>query len=447
MNDAEIAHQVHALQHLVGARLTSCWQPARDRVILAFPSTLLLLVPRGSHPRVHTTTRRPKNPAKPFSFQGAIRAHLAGRLTGLLQSSDDRIVDLLFNEKRLHLRLTGKSGGLWLLDGNTVLAAYDGPATASLPRLSPRPIHPVSPPRYRPTKDEDWDLAARHYFTEKERAFHKRQRQARLQKNLRDHLARSSRLLEHLYKDLDRSCDAPLLRRKADTLAAHLHTIKRGMDQVSLPDLEQPDHIHQLKLNPTKAPSATLEQMYQKARRFEKAGEQILSRIEKAEQRIKKLEEALDDDFEDPAVLKRIELLFPVHRRSAPIRKGPWALWQGPDGQQVLAGRNARGNRQLTFQVARGHHTWMHIRERPGSHIIIPLPANQSPPLPLLLAAAQIVLAQAKVPEGQAADVQYTQARHIRSIPRDVSGRVIVNNEKVLRVVRDPAVLAGWSRS
>jgi predicted ribosome quality control (RQC) complex YloA/Tae2 family protein len=106
-------------------------------------------------------------------------------------------------------------------------------------------------------------------------------------------------------------------------------------------------------------------------------------------------------------------------------------------------GRNARGNRILTFQVAKGHDWWMHLRDRPGAHLVIPTPKGQSPPLELLLAAAQIALTVAQFEIGEAAEVQYTRIRDVRAIAGE-DGLVTVRAERVLRVVRDPAALAGW---
>ena len=46
---------------------------------------------------------------------------------------------------------------------------------------------------------------------------------------------------------------------------------------------------------------------------------------------------------------------------------------------------------------------------------------------------------------GAAAEVQYTRVKNIKAIPGEAGGQVIVHEEKVLRVVRDPAALGVWT--
>ena len=87
----------------------------------------------------------------------------------------------------------------------------------------------------------------------------------------------------------------------------------------------------------------------------------------------------------------------------------------------------------------------MHLRGKAGAHVVLPMARGQTPSLPLLLAAAQIVLVHAKVPEGESADVQYARVRDVRAIPGEVA-KVRIADERVLRVTRDPSELAGWVR-
>ena len=120
--------------------------------------------------------------------------------------------------------------------------------------------------------------------------------------------------------------------------------------------------------------------------------------------------------------------------------------WTGPRGEEVLVGRDAKANRRLTFQIAKGADYWMHVRGAPGAHLILPMRRGQTPPLELLLAAGQIAAVHAGIPVGAKVDVQYTRVRDIRSIP-GTEAEVRVHNEKVLHITRDPADLAGWDRA
>jgi len=450
MNDAELERVVNDLQRWVGAPMTGAWQHRRDRVILGLGPGLLLLVPRGPFARVHTVARRTRNPRNPFSFQGACRAHLRSPLRSIVKHPHDRVVDFDFGEHQLHLRLTGRSGGLWILRGDEIVAAYDGPAPSRLPPLPPRPEAPTSgEPRFEPQGGEDWDRAASRWFTARESAHRRQERRRLIGRRLRTRLKREGRLLQGLHGDLDKAERAPEARRRADAVAAVLHTVRKGVEEVQAPDLEDPDQVLTVRLDPRRSPGENLERLYGRARRLDRMGDRVLEHMERVESRIAALEAALEVvDQADDATLDEIEELAPPERRGRPTSPDdPWYTWIGPHGQQVLVGRNAKANRRLTFQRARGHDIWMHLRGRPGAHVLIPLAKGQSANLELLLAAAQIVLVHAKLGEGAKADVQYTPARNIRSIKGAPDGNVMVLDERVLHVTRDPSALVGWRRS
>ncbi|MBW1877703.1 MAG: DUF814 domain-containing protein [Deltaproteobacteria bacterium] len=448
MRESELAAVVEDLSELEGRSFSGAWQPARDRLVLGLGRHgFLLLVPRGPLPRLHSLHERPANPKRPFSFQGACRAHLKGPLTALRKVKDERVLDFEFGTERLHLRLTGRGGGLWLLRAEEIIAAYDGPAPEALPELpalAPRSLTP----RFEPEGDETWDLAARRWFGERESGNALTLRRTQLRRKLQRLIDRDQRLLEALEADLHKATEAPRLRTQADTLAAHLHEIPRGARVVVFSDLEYPDQEHRIHLDPASPPSATMERLYHRARRLERVGDRVLDQMVEAEERLERLRTAIGEvEGADAAALPLLESLVPRTATRASERKAePWDTWTGPDGSVVLVGRNSRSNRVLTFQKARGRDFWLHIRERPAAHVVIPLREGKTPSRELLLAAAQIALVKAKVSEGASADVQYTRVKNVRSIPGDPGGRVILHEEKVLYVRRDAAALVGWRK-
>ncbi len=448
MRLSELGPVVADLQDLVGLPLHGAWQPARDRLVLGLGrDRWLLIVPRGPLARLHSLARRPANPERPFSFQGACRATLHGPLTALVRHPDDRVVDLVFGACRLHLRLTGRGGGLWLLRGEEVVAAYDGPAPGALPPLpEAHPLH--RSPRFMPAPGEGADAAARRWFQAEEAARAVSQRRTEVRRALADHLDRSVRLVEALEADLVRAADAPRLRAQADTLAANLHRVPRGAAEIALADLEEPERTHRIALDPSLPASATMERLYKRAGRLDRVGDRVIEPLIETEARITALRDALAEV--DAAPPERLELLralapFKVSR----AREGPgdpWDTWIGPRGEEVLVGRNAKSNRALTFQRARGRDWWLHLRDRPGAHVVIPSREGHPPPKELLLAAAQLVLREARIADGGSADVQYTQVKNLRSVRGDPGARVLIADERVLHVRRTAEALTGWNR-
>jgi len=447
MNERELHHVVEALQTFVGASFDGAWQPSRDRVVVGLShGTRLLMVPRGPFARLTRARGRPRNPPRPFSFQGALRAHLSGPLTEVRKLDGERGVELFFRSgHHLHLRLTGRSGGLWLMEGERIIAAYDGPAPEHLPALPDRPPRDEAP-RFAPEGEQDWAQAADKYFGIAERAHRRADRRRQLHGRVRKAIGRAQRLLTNLERDLDKASGAEALRSRADLLASMLHEVPTGARSVEVTDWASGEPVV-LELDPSIPPPANMEAWYRKARRLDRMGDQVLTRIDATEAQLRDLAQALDDlDDADDARLDAIAALLPAQRRRGPsLAASDVAEWTDEAGQRVLVGRNAKGNRRLTFQLSKGHDFWLHLRDKPGPHVVVPMPRGQAPDLSLLLAAAQIVLVTSKVPPGASADVQYARVKDVRPIPGEVA-RVRIAHEKVLHVTREPGELMGWSQ-
>ena len=450
MRATELQFVIQSLQRLRGSNLHGVWQPARDRFILGFNGQeFLLLKPSGQLPRVHTLSTRPANPGQPFSFQGACRAWLRGPLSRIEHLAPERIVILQFAKGTLHLRLTGRSGGLWLLNGQKVIASLTGPAPEELAPLPPPPNTIPTENRFRPRQDEDWDLAARRWFNTKEASLLLTQRKRTLEVGLKREQKRTARLINALHRDLGKAEEEPKVRAHADALSIHLHTLKDRIGFIRLPDPLNPEQLLEITLDPARSPTENVQRMYARARRLARMGDRVLENLERAEGRQRKILTALLELKEaDLSDLGGLEALIPKQSRGVKhsVKAYAWHAWTGPNDERVLVGKHAKGNRKLTFQLGKGHDFWMHIRGVPGPHVLIPVGKNQVPNLDLLLAAAQIALHHQRVEPGAHVDIQYTKVRHVRSIPGDNHGRVLISHEKVLHVTCDPSLLVGWSR-
>lgn len=450
MNHTELRLILDELQGLLGRPLTGVWQPRRDRVIFGLGDERLLIVPRGPHARLHLDPARPRSSGHPFSFQGACRAHLVGRLREATLDPDDRVVDLRFDAADLHLRLIGVRGGLWLVKDGRVLAAYDGPAPAALPDLPPPPPTPVQArsPRFDVGPGGSANKAAAEWFGAREAEARLRERRIDLERRLRVRLARDRRLLQALEGDLEKADGAPAARARADALSIVLHRVRRGQTAVDAPDPSGDGTSFIIPLDPTKSPGDNLSALYRRARRLERMGDRVLEQIEAVEKRVRTLGAALAVVSDaTPALLDDLEALAPPPRAAREaVAHAPWITWRSDRGDEVLVGRNAATNRRLTFQKARGSDWWMHLRDRPGAHLVIRCERGHSPSLETLVAAAQIAAHHGRIAAGEAFEVQYTRASSVRSIPGAPDGRVLVHGERVLRLEREEGPPSGWRR-
>lgn len=443
MHPSEIRAVVADLRSLVGSPLRNVWVPTRDTVVLRLQRSDLMVV-CGQHGRIHLTEARPPNPLKPFSFQGLLRARLRGRLDAITQLHDDRVVELQFGDHRLHARLFS-GGGIWLCDGERVLGAIDGPAPASLPPLVAANGLADPPPRF---SLDAAASAAGAWFEPRIDAIEVDELQRSARQALHKRLKQTRRLISGLEGDLERAGNAGQLREDADCLAASLHRVPRGAEQVDVPDLYAHGQVRTLSLDPSRSPADNLNRMYSKSKRLDAAVDHVLRRLDAAEEQLRQLQAALDDvDTATPPELRA--LLQRWHRpqrsrdRTAP---DPWWTWHGPGGAVIRVGRNARGNHRLTFRESRGSDQWFHLRDRPGAHVVLQMPDRGSPDAAAVSAALELVLQTARIPAGAAHDVQSARVGSLRPMPDRQQGGVIVHDEVVHHVRREPNALEGWQQ-
>jgi len=113
--------------------------------------------------------------------------------------------------------------------------------------------------------------------------------------------------------------------------------------------------------------------------------------------------------------------------------------FQTRDGLQIFVGRSKDENLELTFKHARGNDLWMHVRGKPGAHLVIPLSPGKSAPLETLLDAAQLCLWYSGGEKWGKTEVDYAYKKYVKRI-KDSTEASYTHN-KTLMVAPEPVRL------
>ena len=87
--------------------------------------------------------------------------------------------------------------------------------------------------------------------------------------------------------------------------------------------------------------------------------------------------------------------------------------YRSSDGYEILVGRAARDNDNLTFRVARPHDLWLHAADYPGSHVVVRNPTRADIPHRTIVEAAQLAAAFSQAKRDAKVDVHYTQRKFL----------------------------------
>jgi len=229
-------------------------------------------------------------------------------------------------------------------------------------------------------------------------------------------------------------------------------------------------------------PRHLLEKFFQLARRRKRRREEATSRLESARERLLRLDpkrEIAEGDWRALAEFERLAGIAAAGARpggavgndagvgsagggglgaSAGARgsvglpdEGPAlkasvpSAWQGKvfiskDGFPILVGKSRDENLELSFRIARGNDLWMHVRGRPGAHVVIPVPTGKSIPLETLLDAAALCIFWSGGKGWGKTEVDYTFKKYVKRI-KDSTEASYTNN-KTLIATPDEARLA-----
>ncbi len=96
------------------------------------------------------------------------------------------------------------------------------------------------------------------------------------------------------------------------------------------------------------------------------------------------------------------------------------------DGYTIYIGRDAKSNDYLTFNVADEEDIWMHVKGKPGSHVVIRVRENLPTP-EIIKFAAELAKKNSKAKNDNQSIVVYCQRKFVKKEPGMNDGQVRVD--------------------
>jgi predicted ribosome quality control (RQC) complex YloA/Tae2 family protein len=417
----DVAHEI--ARTLDGRTLQKVVQPDDHTVLLSLRGAWLLVSADARAGRMHLTQKEPGTGQAAPAFAMLLRKELIGlQLTDVHAVPGERAAELKFGDERaLRLFLYGASAQLQLVADGRVLAAI-GPGKRHVVELPPaRPD--ANPSRRFPSENPSAAIAA-HYAdaaAEAARVQAEAQRRAAAKK--------VERLIAALERDRDRAHAAVDKRKHADLLLAHLHEVPKGASSVSLPDDFADGAPIAVALDPSLSARDNAARLYKEHKRLSRALAGIEQRLVEARARLEKLQRG---DFVPEARKPQAT----TKRRDRDERPPPYREFRSATGQAILVGRGADRNDELTFKVGRGNDLWLHTRDYPGAHVIVPVTSFGGKPVDgeTLLDAATLAAHHSNARGEAQIDVVYVARKLVRKPPKSAPGTVTHSGGKTIRV-------------
>ncbi len=146
---------------------------------------------------------------------------------------------------------------------------------------------------------------------------------------------------------------------------------------------------------------------------------------------------ALHQDFEASGWIKPLRM---TGKKDNSKRLTGISEYTSSDGFTLFAGKSSEGNATLVGKIGKPDDIWFHIKDQPGSHVILKTNKIDLFDLPdqTVEEAASLAAWLSRSRKSSKVEIIYTQCRYIKKIPDSYPGHVNYKNE--YSVIVDPAL-------
>jgi predicted ribosome quality control (RQC) complex YloA/Tae2 family protein len=347
-------------------------------------------------------------------------------------------------------QLTGRSANLFLLDGDEkIVHALRRPLGAGQqvnekykppPQLSTNISRETIIPRagfltISEVVDEYYRrLEAEHEF---------KNAAAKLRDRLRREIAKREKLGINLKKDLAGHGDADEHKRLGDLLLANIANAVRDGDRVTLTDYYTAGQPNiEIAIDENKSLQDAAAEAFSRYGKAKRAVVEIRERLAQVDQEVEQLKE--NQAKLDQAIANGDESIltsFTEGKQKAARAKSKDSKnipgvrrYRSSDGYEVLVGRTARDNDNLTFRVARPNDLWLHAGDYPGSHVIVRNSSRREIPQRTVIEAAQLAAKFSQASNDSKVIIHYTQRKFLSKPKGSVPGLVRLSSFKTIAV-------------
>lgn len=242
--------------------------------------------------------------------------------------------------------------------------------------------------------------------------------------------------LKSAYTQLEKLEEGTSNEQKGHLLMANLHAVTPRMEQVTLENFYQDNQPIQIKLKPELSAQKNAEWYYRKAKNEKIEWSKLTENIELRENKLMEIEHH-QNTITDLTSLKTLRDYIKSNNLSTEVSVQAATLpysRQFVEGYEIWIGKNAKSNDKLLQQYSYKEDLWMHVRDAPGSHVLLKYQAGKSFPKHIIELAAGVAAYNSKRKTEGLAPVIVTPKKYVRKAKGLAAGQVIIEKEEVILV-------------
>lgn len=273
-------------------------------------------------------------------------------------------------------------------------------------------------------KVESFGYLLDEYFGRRDKAERIKQRTAdifRLLTNAEQRLTKKTALQK---QDLAACEDKDKYKLWGDLITANIWKLSRGMEKVELENYYSEDCAPiTISLDKRLTPQANAQKYYKKYNKSKTAQIELAKQIKLSESELEYIYTVFDSLSRAESESDILEIRDELYRSGYASRMKNYSAkklqtpkfmeFETTDGKKLLVGKNNHQNDQLTTKTASKFDYWFHIKNQPGSHVIL-FTDGEEPTDRDYTEAATVAAYYSKASDGQNVPVDYTLIKNVR---------------------------------
>ncbi len=272
------------------------------------------------------------------------------------------------------------------------------------------------------------------------------QMKSSLIKKINSHKKSVNKKIKILNNNISKEDQAENSKKKADLLAANLYRIDKKSKEIELEDFYNDNNLIKISLNPMKTPWENIDEYYKRAKKIKAAivytkndlpkQENLLSYLNQLEDFVNRsnsisdLEEIREEMVDNKLIKKKGR----NKKKSKPSRPFHYKTENGSD---IYVGKNSKQNDYITLKVARKEDLWFHVKDSPGSHVVLKTDKIFDEDIKK---AAYLAALNSSLASANKVDVDYTEKKNVNKAKGAKDGMVYYVNFSTITVNLDQNV-------
>lgn len=283
------------------------------------------------------------------------------------------------------------------------------------------------------------------YYADKAERDRVKQVAASVIKKIQNELKKNHDKLKKQERELLATDNAEIFRQKGELLNTFLNQVPNDKTSVTLENYYTIEPI-EIALNPALSPVQNAQRYFHRYQKLKQAVKFLGEQIAKTKETIHYLE-SVESNLENADVAEiadiREELIqtgyIKQKYRNKKQKMLPPEKYQAEDGTIILVGKNNLQNEQVSFKLSRRGDLWFHVKDIPGSHVLIT--GNANPSDETITFAGELAAYFSKARYSNLVQVDVLDVKKLHKPTGTAPGFVTYDREKTIRVTPDESVI------